>query len=493
MKCPNCGYEMAEGTLYCEHCGEDIHIVPDFEPELEQTMEQTINNVLEELHEGFGEEAAEREEEDPGEEPEYGYEKPVRKKRRWPKILLLIMVLLLAAAGGAFWYIRGYYSEEYQVERAVQYVEQGKYDEAISCYGRALELDRNNIELIFSLADVYLLKNNKVEYEYLLREIVRSEYATTEQLDGAYGKLIGIYKDRGDYQTINDLLLASNNDALLSTYESYIARVPEFSIKEGYYTSIQPLKLTAVGSGKIYYTLDGRDPTQTDTEYTAPIILEDGDYVIKAVFINERGIDSEIVSKEYHIENKEIPPPEVNAISGEYHFPMNIEIVGDAEEVYYTTDGSDPTYASNAYTGPIPMPLGKSHFKFARITEGMTGTVAERNYRLELNTDYTPEEAVEAVKLYCLTIGKIRNMEGKFDESEDTYVYQYLYVTNIQKVDDFYVIVEFYRTEDGDMTRTGNNFAVNAYTGELFKLQRDDRGRLSLIEIEGYDIFPEEE
>ena len=97
------------------------------------------------------------------------------------------------------------------------------------------------------------------------------------------------------------------------------------------------------------------------------------------------------------------------------------------------------------------------------------------------------------MKLYCLTIGKIRNMEGDFDESGDSYVYQYLYVTNIQKVDDFYVIVEVYRTADGNMTRTGNNFAVNAYTGELFKLQRDDRGRLSLIEIEGYDIFPEEE
>lgn len=493
MKCPNCGYEMAEGTLYCEHCGEDIHIVPDFEPELEQTMEQTINNVLEELHQDFAEDTAEGDRDDPEEEQEYEEIKPVRKRRLWPRIVLLITILLIAAAGAAAWYIQGYNSEEYQVERAQQYVDQGKYDEAIACFGRALELDRNNIELIFGLADVYLLKNNKVEYEYLLREIVRSEYATAEQLDGAYGKLIGIYRDRGDYQTINDLLLASNNDALLSAYESYIARAPEFSVKEGYYTSIQPLKLTAVGSGKIYYTLDGEEPTQVDTEYTAPIILENGDYVVTAYFVNERGIASEFVSKEYHIENEEIPPPEVNAISGEYNFPMYIEILGDAEEVYYTTDGSDPTYTSNTYTGPIPMPLGKSHFKFARIVEGVTGTVAERNYRLELNTDYTPEEAVDAVKLYCLTIGKIRNMEGDFDESGDSYVYQYLYVTNIQKVDDFYVIVEVYRTADGNMTRTGNNFAVNAYTGELFKLQRDDRGRLSLIEIEGYDIFPEEE
>ena len=41
---------MAEGTLYCEHCGEDIHIVPDFEPELEADLEQSISEILSLIH-----------------------------------------------------------------------------------------------------------------------------------------------------------------------------------------------------------------------------------------------------------------------------------------------------------------------------------------------------------------------------------------------------------------------------------------------------------
>lgn len=495
MKCPNCGGEMPEGTLYCEHCGQDIHIVPDFEPELErnleETMEQTISNVLEELHEGVGrenegnvEEIADYENED---------EKIVHKKRIWPKVLLVFTVLLLAGVGAVIWYIRGYNSEEYQVDRATHYVAQGKYEEAIACYNRALELDSENIELIFSLADVYFLKNNKVEYEYLLREIVRSEKATTEQLDAAYAKLIAIYKDRGDYQTINDLLLASDDDVLLSTYQAYLVKAPEFSVNEGYYTSIQPLKLTAAGSGKIYYTADGSEPTEESSQYTAPIILESGDYVIKAFFVNDRGIASEVVSKEYHIENQEILPPEISAMSGEYQFPMDIEVTSDIEDVYYTTDGSDPTYASTAYTGPIHMPLGKSRFKFAKIVEGVTGTIAERSYRLVMNTDYTPEEAVAAVVEYSLSVGKIYDTEGHFNETEEAYLYEYLYVTNIKKIDDFYVIAEVYRAAEGSMTRTGNYFAVNAYTEELFKLQRDGRGRLDLIEIEEKEDSLEEE
>ena len=38
MKCPSCGCEMAEGHLYCEKCGMEIQMVPDFEPEFENSI-----------------------------------------------------------------------------------------------------------------------------------------------------------------------------------------------------------------------------------------------------------------------------------------------------------------------------------------------------------------------------------------------------------------------------------------------------------------------
>lgn len=480
---------MAEGTLYCESCGEDIHIVPDFEPELELNMEETINNIVEELHEDMMEEPEEWAEpgewEEPEDEEEYREtQRRARRRKRRLRVLLVFGILLILAAGATSWYAYAYNSEEYQLNRADMYVRQGRYDEAILCYNRAMELDGDNIDLLFDLAEVYLLKNNKVEYEYLLREIINSPNITSEQLEGAYGKLIGIYRDREDYQTINDLLLASENETLISQYQNYIVRVPEFSVNEGYYTSIQPLKLTATGAGKIYYTMDGSEPTENSTQYTAPIILENGDYTVKALFVNERGIASDIVSKEYHIENNEIPPPEISVLSGEYHFPMDIEVTSDDPDVYYTTDGSEPTYASTPYTGPIHMPLGRSNYNFARIVDGVTGTVVKRTYHLVLNTEYTPEQAVASVIDYSMRTGKIYDEQGHFDDSGDSYIYEYLYVTNINKVNDFYVIVEVYRTADGTITRTGNNFAVNIYSGERFKLQRDERGRLTLIEIE---------
>ena len=58
-----------------------------------------------------------------------------------------------------------YHSVEYQTKCARNYVAEGEYDQAVTCYNRALELDPDNITLKFELADIYFQKNNKMEYE----------------------------------------------------------------------------------------------------------------------------------------------------------------------------------------------------------------------------------------------------------------------------------------------------------------------------------------
>lgn len=545
MKCPNCGEEMAEDRLYCEHCGEDIHIVPDFEPELERNLEQSISTIMEDLQEpsdslqppgrmaaavslekppskNAAQEYSTGRQSQPGKtvsnspggkqalsnktaqgslsgkalpygkagtaaplgKPPAGKGRQVRRKNLLPKILLGVMVFFVIAVIVFVRMVYNYFSLDYQVGRAEQYAAAGKYDSAISCYSRALELDRGNVELTFSLAEMYLLKNNKVEYEYFLREIIHSETVTSEQLERAYGKLIVIYRDRGDYQTINDMLLASENETLMSTYQSYIARAPEFNLNEGYYTGVQPLKLTALGTGRIYFTMDGSMPTQESEQYTAPIILENGDYIITAYFVNDNGVASEKVSKEYHIQNDEIPAPQISVYSGEYYAPINIEILDGGEDVYYTMDGSDPTVSSTPYSGPIPMPLGNSIFKFVRIVDGVTGTVDEMHYRLVLNTDLTPQQAVDLITEYSLVTGKIYDKAGHFDDSGAMYYYEYQHVANINQVADFYVIAEFFQDPDVASAKTGNYFAVDVYNGTRYKLQQDNRKRYKLTEIE---------
>ena len=49
MKCPNCGQEIQPDHLYCERCGMEIRIVPDFEPEIENSINETLSTVAEEI------------------------------------------------------------------------------------------------------------------------------------------------------------------------------------------------------------------------------------------------------------------------------------------------------------------------------------------------------------------------------------------------------------------------------------------------------------
>lgn len=475
MKCSKCGAEMPAGSLYCEQCGEDIHIVPDFEPEVEFNMEQTINGIMEDIKDGQ-------------QEPEQPEE--VRKIHSGNKKLIfagiLLTVLLLAAAAGGIWLYQ-YNTLEIQLKKAQSSVRTEQYDKAIQYYKRALELDDsdNDISIKFDLAEAYFLKNNKIEYEYILREIVNDENATKEEITSAYGKLIAIYRAREDFKSINELLLASNDEEVLRIYQDYVATEPEFSIPEGYYTDLQPLKLSAYGTGRIFYTMDGSIPDENSTQYTAPIILDDGDYTICAYFVNDYGIASDYVTCTYHIEIEALPIPELSAMSGEYEFPINIEILGEGDNIYYTTDGSEPTLTSTPYTAPIPMPLGKSNFKFVRLDEGRTSEVVERTYSLVMNTEYTPEEAVADVVAHSMQSGKIVDNAGHFEESNARYQYEYRFVTNINKIDDFYVVSEVFRDAEGIGARTGNHFAVNAYTAEIYKLQIDEDNHYLLVEIEG--------
>lgn len=493
MKCPNCGADMKEGYLYCEHCGEDIHIVPDFEPELEYNLENTLHGIGQEIH---GEQIPQgnirdwnaNEEIEDDIMQDWDKQGNASKAGFWKKFKLYffsgILILVLLAITVAIVLIHRHNSLDFQVSMAEKFVSEQDYDMAQQYYSRALELEPGSIELKFSLAEVFFQKNNKIEYEYLLRGIVQDKNASAEQLESAYGKLIAIYSAREDYTTINELLMASGNESIISKYQNYIAVVPDFSVKEGSYTSIQPLKLTNFGTGKIYYTLDGTEPDENSLLYTAPILLEDGQYCVKACYINELGIVSDVVTKNYIIEIEELPPPEISAVSGDYQFPINIEILSEYSAIYYTKDGSVPDEHSSVYSGPIPMPLGNSTFKFIRIEDGRSSEVVERTYTLKMHTKYTPEQAVADVVKYSLATGKILNEFGDFDETNSVYLYEFQYVTNINEVDDFYVVSEILSDDNQVLTKTGNHFALNAYTKELFKLQIDEFGNFNLVEIE---------
>ncbi len=111
--------------------------------------------------------------------------------------------------------------------------------------------------------------------------------------------------------------------------------------------------------------MDGSQPDESSLVYASPIFLESGNYQIRAIFVNDYGVASDEAKENYYVDVTVPEAPVVTPESGEYSRPTLLQVTaGENCTVYYTTDGSQPSKDSTEYTGPIPMPVGTSHFRF---------------------------------------------------------------------------------------------------------------------------------
>ena len=100
---------------------------------------------------------------------------------------------------------------------------------------------------------------------------------------------------------------------------------PEFSVEQGSYAEAQSVELSCKTEGaKIYYTLDGEDPTAESTEYTAAIVLEErGSYTIKAIAIKGEE-QSKVASATYNIN---LPYTLAELVAAELDDPSTVNVV----------------------------------------------------------------------------------------------------------------------------------------------------------------------
>ena len=123
--------------------------------------------------------------------------------------------------------------------------------------------------------------------------------------------------------------------------------------------------LTLTGSGKIYYTTDGSEPTTASTLYTEPIKLNRS-MTIRARCYEDGGIAGDVITLSYTFKS---PSGGSAANTGstvvqtvitasqtqkkvDTGYPVELSIDGDGV-IYYTTDGTTPNKNSTRYNSPI--------------------------------------------------------------------------------------------------------------------------------------------
>lgn len=108
---------------------------------------------------------------------------------------------------------------------------------------------------------------------------------------------------------------------------------------------------------QIYYTLDGSDPTQASTLYNGAFVLGTTT-TVRARAYKPGFRESDIVQIEYVIGNN-IGALVFQPAPGNYTNPIDVVILANppAAQIYYTTNGDEPTTASTEYTSPINLGL----------------------------------------------------------------------------------------------------------------------------------------
>ena len=406
MKCRYCGHEIPDGVLYCENCGKEVRIVPDYNP-LDDILAQEIVGSINGEPTGLDLSDTERlrrtasqrrttgrtmrgtgtmtEDREARRRQAQRRKAQLRKKRR---ILLAVMFLILAALIGGIVLI---YKNSYNgiVSAGNKALERQEYSEASSAFQRAIGKNKERPEAYTGLSRVYLARNDQDAAESVFLDAIEEQAGNSD----LYGACIDFYIDTKQQMEIPGLLDEAT-DQVREALSEYIIDVPEFSLdaKETY-EEVQQLTLTAGKGLTIYYTVDGSDPDTGSTKYTEPIQLDEGETTVTAIAVNKNGIPSMPEAKEYVIELPIEDAPAVSPSTGQYEAATSIEVkVPDGYEAYYTTDGSDPTTASAKYTGPVNMPEGETLFKAVLVSgDGRLSGITTRNYVLELPSDSSEE------------------------------------------------------------------------------------------------------
>ena len=135
-----------------------------------------------------------------------------------------------------------------------------------------------------------------------------------------------------------------------------IQTTPTFSPVAGAYGPSQNVTITSAGSTAIYYTLDGSTPTTGSTLYTGAITVSSSE-TIKAL-ATAIGYNNSAVGTAVYVINGAVGTPAFSPVAGSYTGSQLVTISAtNSTSIWYTTDGSTPTYPATGTTLQYTVPL----------------------------------------------------------------------------------------------------------------------------------------
>lgn len=470
MKCQKCGAELVPGHLYCDICGAEYQIVPDFEPEIENSIAESLSGIQKEIKKN----ASEREETKSKEKIERIEKAGTPVKLSFGRIFFFVLVF---AAGFFLGILKYVGSEAYLEQEARRAVGAEDYHQAAQIYERLRKKDSGNAAWYLKEAECRLALEDKDSAYRLASLAIQAE----ENTEAAYDFLLSYLKAEENYIEMRQILAACKEKAILDKYWEFSGRTPDINYESGSYDHSLFLSFTEGYEGTVYYTLDDQIAYDASLIYEKPIPLGNGSHILTVVYKNKYGITSDPAVYQYEITSKIPLAPVVNLENGTYEEAQYLTVeMEEGTRVFYTTDATIPTMESREYTGPIPLPLGKSIFNLVAYNEkGTAGEITQCQFVLNMKINLSQEEAKGILIQKLIASGHILDQNGAIEGRYGVFGYFYKYPAGDS--DSNYYIFEEHYLENQINNPLGNFYAVDVISGDVYQWVLDTAGQYKKI------------
>lgn len=233
-----------------------------------------------------------------------------------------------------------------------------------------------------SVADGYRF-TDEVEV-YLANRTSDNIYYTTDGTEPSTDS--NLYTDPitlTDTTTIKAVSIARDVESEVATFnyikDENVLQDVKADKKPGRYNSPFEVGLSTEEDARIYYTTDGSEPTEESDTYNNSINI-DQSTILKAVAFKD-GKQSNVSTFDYQLSKK--PDKPTFSIEEEAHSEaIAVEIIGSqAGDIYYTTNGEEPTSESTKYKEPIKINTS-TQIRAIVVEDGISSEIGEKNYKI---------------------------------------------------------------------------------------------------------------
>jgi alpha-tubulin suppressor-like RCC1 family protein len=184
----------------------------------------------------------------------------------------------------------------------------------------------------------------------------------------------------------------TDSNAASATY-SFTVATPSFNPAAGTYSGAQTVAVSTATSGAtLRYTIDGSLPTSSSPAVPGGGVVLDQSTTLKVQGFRSGWTASNVTLGVYWINLGTVATPTLSPSPGTFTAPqlVTISTTTSGAVIRYTTDGTDPTYASRLYSGPIGVATTTS-VKAKAFKADWTGSAnASGLYVIDLGTVDTP-------------------------------------------------------------------------------------------------------